>query len=216
MACKPARTARRRISSSEQHKCVDSPLTTSSARWLDFGKKDRIRPVGGSPALDRARDILQLRLEPANKSGFRWWRLRVGGDERLRRAGIDPETGTLVSPEKWQLAVDRAIGELQDRKTRKVLYKQKHAAAILEMRRKQIHQPVADFARRPSYDQRLQINGAGLGEDSRVDQDLIRQRAEVEAGELVFGYTAPRRSPPIATSRQVISGPPHQKRRADW
>lgn len=190
-------------------------------RWLDYGKKPEMRPIGGSPALDIARAILQLILQPPNREGFRWWKLRVGAEERLRRAGIHPETGALLDPQKWQLAVDRGIGELQDRKARRALYRQKRAAAVLETRRGQIYQPVANFDRQPNYEQRLQVGTAGLMLEEPIDagiattdQDLCARKSG--AGGLSFGYIAPPNSPPIATSSRVIPGPPHQRRRVGW
>jgi hypothetical protein len=146
-------------------------------RWLDYGQKPEMRPIGGSPALNLARAILQLILQPPNREGLRWWKLRVGAEERLRRAGIHPETGALLDPQRWRLAVDRAIGELADRKSRKALYRQQHAARIIEARRQQLYQPVANFGRRPNYDQRLQLNGTGLGDeaDGSLDSGRIKE-----------------------------------------
>jgi hypothetical protein len=159
-------------------------------RWLDYGQRQEMRPVGGSPALNSARAILQLILQPPNREGFRWWKLRVGADHRLRLAGIDPETGALLDPQRWRIAVDRAIGELSDRKSRKALYKQQHAARIIEARRQQIYHPTPDLGRRrPNYDQRTQLNGVGFENeaDGSLDPGRIKELLSDERSGEHFG-----------------------------
>jgi hypothetical protein len=205
---------------SRQDVCADAlEAVQMILLWLKHRNSDRMRPIGGGPVLDIARKILQLELQPANRSGYRSWRVRRGVEDRLRYAGIDPETGHLVNAEKWQLALDRAIGELQDRKARKQLWKAKRAAMILEARKQQaFNQPTAcsDFGRRPTYDQRVMVNGTGLGRELNGESAPAApspSEPEVGSGRRSFGRPAVTSNEfEIVAPRVPPSGPPHKRR----
>jgi len=192
-------------------------------RWLDYGRKPLMRPIGGGRVLDLARRILQMELQPPNREGLRWWRCRRGVEQRLADSGIDPETGQLINPQRWQLAIDRAIGELQDRKARKQLWKAKRAAMILEARKQPaLNQPLAYFCfdRGPTYDQRVMVNGTGLGRelDGEPSPTAASRSIELEvgSGRMSFGQnTATPSDWEIMTRREPPpSGPAHRPRRS--
>jgi hypothetical protein len=87
--------------------------------------------------------------------------------------------------DKFTLAVDRAIGELHDRRARKQLWKAKRAAMILEARKQQaFNQPAAcsGFDRRLTYDQRVMLNGTGLGRE--LDGESAPAAASDPTGEV--------------------------------
>jgi len=149
--------------------------------WLRYRKSDRMRPIGGGPVLDLAKQILGLQLQPANKEAYRAWRLQRGVEDRLRYAGIDPKNGQLVNLDRWTLAVDRAIGEIADRRNRKKLYKARRATAILEARKRAAYTAeLNDFGRFQTYEQRVMVNGTGL--DDALDSESSRAVNRVGTG----------------------------------
>jgi hypothetical protein len=80
--------------------------------------KDRLRPLTRK-AIKRVKQVLGLTLLPANKEGFRNWRVPPTLDIRYERAGIDPRSGICIDREKYKAVVLQGEQEKAQKKARK-------------------------------------------------------------------------------------------------
>jgi hypothetical protein len=108
------------------------PWYDDAAAALEFCKafvplmQDRDRlPALRNKGLKLFKDITGLWLLPANKEGERKDGIPKDFDFRLRRVGLDPRTGRLTDPAKWELALiglrqkkeeQQRLEELKERK----------------------------------------------------------------------------------------------------
>lgn len=99
---------------------------------------DRMIAFGSSESLDVAREIIGLKLQGPNSEGKRCWKLnpdKLG--QRLRAAGLDSETYELIQPDLFDIAIERALDTLAERKAKNQRYKADNRKVLREARKAQ-------------------------------------------------------------------------------
>jgi hypothetical protein len=112
------------------------PWYDDAAAALEFSKalvplmQDRDRlPALRNKGLKLFKDIAGIYLLPANKEGERKDGIPKDFDARLRRAGLDPRTGRLTDPVKWELALIELRQKKEEQQRLKELKERKETIA---------------------------------------------------------------------------------------